>query len=315
MTASGRPRARRLFIETLGSEGRRRRYEVLVRHVRQREGGAGNIRSSLSSVRRDERITTSLQISPTTRSDDRITWRGLHSTGGIVAILEHVIHDQPNKTGHCVDAMPRELDRICLQGLSRKRDDRQQSAMVLGEEIQAWLADQAERKRTEQERERFFNLSVDLLTILNAEGRLAQTNPAWESVLGWSARDLQSKQDWDLIDTDDHQHAIKNHERIISGEALTEVEYRCLCKDGCHRWILWNARLIPGESSIYLVGRDSAERKRTEQTFHDLLESVPDAMVVINDSRIIVLVNTRLEQLFDYAREELLGNAIEIAGA
>ncbi|MCP4174425.1 MAG: hypothetical protein GY758_27050 [Fuerstiella sp.] len=37
----------------------------------------------MSSVRRDERITTSLQISPTTRSDDRMTWRGLHSTGDI----------------------------------------------------------------------------------------------------------------------------------------------------------------------------------------------------------------------------------------
>ena len=38
-------------------------------------------------------------------------------------------------------------------------------------------------------------------------------------------------------------------------------------------------------------------------------------MVGINDARIIVLVNTRLEQLFDYAQEELLGNAIDIAGA
>ncbi len=181
-----------------------------------------------------------------------------------MAVLNHVIHDQPNKTGHCVDAVPRELDRICLQGLSRKRDDRQQSAMALGEEIQAWLADQAERKRTAQERERCFNLSLDLFTILNAEGRLTQPNPAWESVLGWSARDLQSKQDWDLIDPDGHQHAIKGHERILSGETLTEVEYRCLCKDDGHRWILWNARLIPAESSIYLIGtgRDGGDQRR-----------------------------------------------------
>jgi eukaryotic-like serine/threonine-protein kinase len=183
----------------------------------------------------------------------------------IVAVLENVIHDQPQKPGDCVDGVPRELERICLQGLSKKRDDRQQSAMTLGDEIQAWIAEQAERKRTEQERERFFNLSLDLLTILNAEGRLAQTNPAWESVLGWSADELLGKQVWDLIAPDDHQRAMKNHERILAGEALTEVEYRCLCKDGSHRWVLWNARLIPGESSVYL-GRPRHYRTQADRT-------------------------------------------------
>ena len=230
----------------------------------------------------------------------------------IVAVLEHVIHDQPKRPGDCVDGVPRELEQICLQGLRKKRDDRQQTAMELGNEIQAWIAEQAERKRTEQERERFFDLSLDLLTILDAEGKLTQTNAAWKSVLGWSADELLGKQVWDLIGPDDHQRAKKNHERILSGEALTEVEYRCLCKDGTHRWVLWNARLIPGESSIYLVGRDITERRRTEQTFQDLLESAADAMVVINDDRIIVLVNAQLERLFEYSRDELLGNTIEM---
>jgi len=71
--------------------------------------------------------------------------------------------------------------------------------MELGNEIQAWIAEQAERKRTEQERERFFDLPLDLLTILDAEGNLTQTNAAWKSVLGWPAGELLGKQVWDLI--------------------------------------------------------------------------------------------------------------------
>jgi len=114
-----------------------------------------------------------------------------------------------------------------------------------------------------------------------------------------------------LIEPEDHQRALKNHERILSGESLTEIEYRCRCKDGSHRWILWNAKLIPGESSIYLVGRDITERKRAEQTFQELLESAPDAMVVINDAGTVVLVNAQLERLFGYTRQELLGGPIE----
>ncbi|QDT89957.1 PAS domain S-box protein [Gimesia algae] len=231
----------------------------------------------------------------------------------IIAVLESVIHDQPQPPSESVDGLPRELEQICMRGLSKKREDRQQSAIEIGDEIQSWIAERAERKRTEQERERFFNLSLDLLAILDAGGRLALTNPAWESVLGWTTEELQGKSVWELIEPSEHPRAKKNHERILSGESLTEIEYKCRHKEGSHNsiWILWNAKLIPGESSIYLVGRDITERKRTEQTFHDLLESAPDAMVVVNESGTIVLVNAQLEKLFGYDRSELLGNQIE----
>ncbi|MCR9115432.1 MAG: PAS domain S-box protein [bacterium] len=229
----------------------------------------------------------------------------------IVAVLEDVIHDRPKSPSDCVDGIPKEIERICLRGLSKKRNDRQQTAAAVAEEIQTWIVERAERQRTEQERERFFNLSLDLLTILDASGRLTQSNPAWQTLLGWTAEELQSKPIWDMLAPEDYHRAVKNHEQILAGESLTEIEYRCLRKDGSYCWILWNAKLIPGESSIYLVGRDITERKRSEQTFRDLLESAPDAMVVVNESGTIVLVNSQLEQMFGYDRSELLGGPIE----
>lgn len=229
----------------------------------------------------------------------------------IVAVLESVIHDKPKPPGDLIDGIPRELEQICLRGLSKKQDDRQHSASQFGVEIQNWLALRAERKRTEQERERFFNLSLDLLAILDNRGHLAQTNPAWESILGWTSRELEKKPVWELIDEEDHTLALKNHQRILAGESLTEIEYRCRCKDGSRRWILWNAKLIPGEPFIYLVGRDITERKQAEKTFQELLESAPDAMAVVNSSGTIVLVNAQLERLFGYSRDELLGGPIE----
>lgn len=229
----------------------------------------------------------------------------------IVEILERVIHDKPVPASERVDGVPRELDQICLRGLSKRREERPQSALELAEAIQAWIATQAERKRTEQERERFFNLSLDLLTIIDTRGRLTQTSPAWQTILGWGGDDLEGKPVWDLIAPEDHERALNNHERILAGEALTEVEYRCVCRDGSYRWILWNAKLIPGESSIYLVGRDITERKQAEQTFQGLLESAPDAMVVVNKTGSITLVNAQLERLFGYSRDELLGGPIE----
>lgn len=141
---------------------------------------------------------------------------------------------------------------------------------------------------------------------------MQQTNPAWHPLLGWDTTEIDGRPVRDFLHPDDRPHITRDLERILSGESLTAVEYRCLCKDGTYRWVQWNASLIAGESAIYIVGRDITERKRTEQTFRDLLESAPDAMVVVDSSGRIVIVNAELERLFGYSRDELLGQPIEV---
>ncbi|MBI4403395.1 MAG: PAS domain S-box protein, partial [Deltaproteobacteria bacterium] len=49
-----------------------------------------------------------------------------------------------------------------------------------------------------------------------------------------------------------------------------------------------------------------------ERLFKDLLESAPDAMVIVNHHGTIVLINSQTERLFGYSRDELLGKPIEI---
>ncbi|MEU0673935.1 PAS domain S-box protein [Streptomyces sp. NPDC006172] len=49
-----------------------------------------------------------------------------------------------------------------------------------------------------------------------------------------------------------------------------------------------------------------------EERFRGLLEAAPDAMVIVDDTGAIRLVNAQTEALFGYGREELLGRPVEL---
>ena len=68
----------------------------------------------------------------------------------------------------------------------------------------------------------------------------------------------------------------------------------------------------PDGTVVISAIRDVTARKAAEDKFRALLESAPDAMVIVDTRGKIVLVNSRTEELFGYQRQELLGYSVEI---
>ncbi len=61
-----------------------------------------------------------------------------------------------------------------------------------------------------------------------------------------------------------------------------------------------------------LIFRDVTERRRAEDRFRLVVESAPNAMVMVDRKGRIVLINSQTERLFGYARGELIGQPVEL---
>jgi PAS domain S-box-containing protein len=58
--------------------------------------------------------------------------------------------------------------------------------------------------------------------------------------------------------------------------------------------------------------RDVTSRQQVEARFRGLIEAAPDAMVCVDDSGRITMVNAQVERLFGYPREELEGQLVDM---
>ena len=130
------------------------------------------------------------------------------------------------------------------------------------------------QKRVEEERDRFFTLSLDLLCIAGFDGYFKRLNPAWERTLGYSVNELLAEPYMHFIHPDDRDVTGAEAQKNASGGQTFAFENRYRCKDGSYRWLLWSAMPLREQQLIYATARDITERKRAEEELRKRTEEV-----------------------------------------
>ncbi|MEX2207431.1 MAG: PAS domain S-box protein [Myxococcota bacterium] len=134
--------------------------------------------------------------------------------------------------------------------------------------------DISERSRLQQDLDRIFELSRELVCVAGTDGHMKRLNPAWERVLGHTAAEVIAQPFIDLVHPDDREATLAAYDRQLdAGESVISFENRYRCKDGSYRVLLWNSTPVPADGSIYATAHDITERKRSEEILRAAIET------------------------------------------
>ena len=138
---------------------------------------------------------------------------------------------------------------------------------ALGQQFGAFVG----RTRAQEQIERFFTMSGDLLCIAGFDGYFTRINESWHRTLGYTTTELMSRPLMDFVHQDDREATRTMFAGLMRGVPIQAFENRYRCKDGTYRWLSWTATPKPDERLVYAVVHDATTRKRLE---HQTLETL-----------------------------------------
>jgi PAS domain S-box-containing protein len=122
----------------------------------------------------------------------------------------------------------------------------------------------ARRGRAQEDLDRIFTLSPDLIAVADFEGHFTRVNPAVEKVLGYTEEEFLARPYLDFVHPDDREQTSAEAAAITEGRTTLSFENRYVAKDGSYRVLEWTSTPVVEQRVMYGVARDVTERHRAE---------------------------------------------------
>lgn len=187
-----------------------------------------------------------------------------------------------------------------------------------GEVVMSIVRDLTERIRAEAQFRGFLEAAPDAVVVIDKQGRIVTINTLTEKMFGYRREEMLGQSVEMLVPQRYHGAHVHHRMNYFSdprtrpmGEGQTLTGKR---KDGSEFPIEISLSPMQTEQGILVTSiiRDVSLRKQAEAKFRGLLESAPDGIVVVDGEGRMVIVNTQVERIFGYTKEELIGQLVEM---
>ena len=162
--------------------------------------------------------------------------------------------------------------------------------------------------------------SPDAAGVLDGHGRIVHWNAGAEAMFGYAAREALGRTPGELIVPHGREEDEQRWLEAARRDGVCSYESIRRCKDGSlvHVDVSVKAIARNGEATYFLTTQKDVtalkllrDAKLLEARFRELLESMPDGIIMSNSTGHIVLANAQAERLFGYDAGELRGKLVE----
>lgn len=154
--------------------------------------------------------------------------------------------------------------------------------------------------------------SNTFMALIDLSGSIIQLSDSWVRTFGGTEASFIGKPLSDLALPADRFKVAQEVSAVVGPRAKSgEVEGRFGVEQGVILWLRWELIADASGSFFCSTARDLTTM-RSLRRIQSALEASPNGHLTIDESGTIVLVNRRVEQLFGYSREEILGKRVEM---
>jgi PAS domain S-box-containing protein len=202
--------------------------------------------------------------------------------------------------------------------MANSDDERQSHAASQEHDERGRFFDTGERKRMEERFRLVVESTPNAMVMVDQSGQIEMVNAEAERVFGYARAELLGQRVEMLVP----ERFRPNHPQLRTAFFANLKSRRMgagrdlygLKKDGSEFPVEIGLNPIETDDGTMVLAAivDISERKRMEERFRLVVESAPNAMVMVDSSGQIDMVNAEAERLFGYARTELLGQRVEM---
>src|SRR5262245_14605489 len=189
--------------------------------------------------------------------------------------------------------------------------------------ISILLANLMRRRRAERsllESEARFRVAADAAPVMiwmaGTDKLCTFFNKGWLEFTGRTLAEELGKGWLRGVHPDDLAGCLKTYEESFDARREFTMEYRLHRRNGDYAWVLdtGTPRFVGNGAFAGYVGSatDITEIKQAQERFRSVVESAPNAMLMVDADGKITLVNARTEDVFGYRRAELIGKPLEM---